>query len=160
MRRLKWIAGLAVVMISAAGIAQDKQPRDLSSLKGTWTADCKAFAPGARCSLQWTDGLHKNLLRVVYQVRNAAGNQLFAGEGVYQRSDDIFAGFWNDTNGSLHPLQATYTDGGLTTYWGRAETEEGKTRYALNAEGGLSVTDWVKKNGSWHQFMHADYQRD
>jgi hypothetical protein len=30
----------------------------------------------------------------------------------------------------------------------------------LNAEGGLSVTDWVKKNGSWHQFMHADYQRD
>lgn len=120
MRRLKWMAGLAAVMVSASGIAENKLPGDLSNLKGTWTADCTAFAPGARCSLQWADGLHKNLLRVVYQVRKA--------------------------------------DGALTTYWGRTETEEGKTRYALNAEGGLSVTDWVKKNGNWHQFMHADYQ--
>ncbi|MEH8018630.1 hypothetical protein MN202_15410 [Rheinheimera muenzenbergensis] len=109
--------------------------------------------------LQWTDGRHKNLLRVVYEVSKADGSQLFAGEGLYRRTDDGFAGYWSDTNGSLHPLQATYADGVLTTYWGRAETEQGKTRYALNADGGLSVTDWVKKNGTWQQFMHADYQR-
>lgn len=160
MKRLKWIAGLAVVMISGYGTAHDKLVGNLSSLKGTWTADCQTFAPGARCSLQWTDGLHKNLLQVVYQVRKADGSRLFAGEGVYRRNDDAFAGFWSDTNGALHPLKAAFADGALTTYWGLAETEEGRTRYMLNADGSLSVTDWVKKDGNWRQFMHADYKRD
>ena len=105
-------------------------------------------------------GCTKKLVRVAYEVGTADGTRLFAGEGVYQMTGDSFTGFWSDTNGSLHPLQATYADGVLKAYWGREETEEGKTHYVLNAQGALSVTDWVKKNGEWRQFMHAVYLRE
>ena len=98
-------------------------------------------------------------MRVRYEVCADGGARLFAGDGVYKPSPGGFEGFWSDSNGSLHPLQASYADGVLTTLWGRPETEEGRTVYAATGDGGLSVTDWVKVDGEWRQFMHADYVR-
>lgn len=128
-------------------------------LAGDWAAACDGFAEGARCSLNWEVGADVDRMEVVYRVAGADGALLFGGEGEYRAVAGGFAGMWSDTNGSEHPLQSTFSDGALTTLWGRPETEEGRTRYALDDEGGLSVTDWVKVDGAWRQFMHADYRR-
>ena len=93
-------------------------------------------------------------------VSGADGARLFAGQGVYRSDGSALEGYWTDSNGSLHPLKAAFADGVLTTQWGRPETEEGCTRYALDGAGVLAVTDWVKVEGEWRQFMHADYRRE
>lgn len=152
------IAGLALVAMGD-GAAQEPEDAALSGLAGEWVADCDAFAEGATCWLEWSEGLHADLMRVRYEVSVDGGRRLFAGEGVYRATNDGFEGFWSDTEGSLHPLDATIADGVLTTLWGRPGTEQGRTRYALDGAGGLSVTDWVKVDGAWRQFMQADYER-
>jgi len=139
--------------------AQDGESGALSALGGRWIAHCDGFQEGAACELEWAPGLGDDLMRVRYDVRGDDGARLFAGDGVYKPSPEGFEGFWSDSNGSLHPLRATYADGVLTTLWGRPETEEGRTVYAATGDGGLSVTDWVKADGGWRQFMHADYVR-
>lgn len=160
MRRALVVASVALAACAGGGVAQEARGGTLGALEGKWTADCAGFAPGASCSLAWSEGLHGDLMRVSYEVTDADGARLFAGEGVYRGGGDAFAGFWTDTNGSLHPLEARFADGVLTTLWGRPETEEGRTRYALDGAGGLAVTDWMKAEGEWRQFMHADYRRE
>ncbi len=156
-------AFVLVVCVACADLrpadAQDNESGALSALGGRWIADCDGFQEGAACELEWAPGLGGDLMRVRYEVRGDGGARLFAGDGVYKPSYEGFEGYWSDSNGSLHPLQATYADGVLTTLWGRPETEEGRTVYAATGDGGLSVTDWVKVDGDWRQFMHADYVR-
>lgn len=132
---------------------------DAASLEGDWTASCGRFAEGALCMLSWVRVSDSDYLIVAYRVMAADGQRLFAGMGEYLPAADGFEGLWFDTNGSQHPLRATFSDGAMTTHWGRPETEEGRTRYALDKSGGLSVTDWVKVDGEWREFMHADYRR-
>lgn len=160
MRRALAVAGLALAACVGGGVAQEAGGGALDMLAGRWSADCAEFAPGARCSLAWSEGLHGDLMRVSYEVTDADGARLFAGEGVYRGVGDVFEGFWSDTNGSLHQLEARFADGVLTTLWGRPDTEEGRTRYALDGAGDLAVTDWVKLEGEWRQFMHAAYRRE
>lgn len=160
MRRLQLLSGLVMAVICSSAVSQDDSAQAIVMLEGRWRADCGSFATGAHCLLIWSVGLHSNLMKVQYQVTAATGQRLFAGEGMYRSQGGEFVGYWTDTNGSLHPLQSEWTDNALLTHWGQPETEEGRTRYAINADGSISVTDWVRVNGEWRQFMHADYQRD
>ncbi len=154
---------LAIVLVALAGVAagwaQDKAHIKPSWLVGDWVAECDGFAEGARCELYWSVARGGQTMVVRYSVIGRDGSELFRGNGVYEAVGDAFEGGWFDTNGSVHPLEARFVDGALTTLWGRPETEEGRTVYALDGAGGMSVTDWVKVDGEWREFMHAAYRR-
>lgn len=154
--RIMALLALSASSLSASGQTQPDGP---SGLEGDWTASCERFAEGATCLLSWVRLSGSDRLIVAYRVTAQDGARLFAGMGEYEPTSDGFQGLWLDTNGSQHPLRATFADGAMTTLWGRPETEEGRTVYALDGAGGLSVTDWVKVEGDWREFMHADYQR-
>lgn len=156
---MRGLAIFAVCAGLASAHAQQAENEAFSALEGEWVADCATFQSGATCRLEWSEGLGGDLMRVRYEVSAAGRERLFAGEAVYKPAEDGFEGYWSDSNGSLHPLDATFSDGVLTTLWGRPETEEGRTRYALDQEGRLLVTDWVKVDGAWREFMRAEYAR-
>lgn len=157
--RALWIALAGVLGACAHDAGREASGIGPAELAGDWAAACDGFAEGARCSLNWVVGADVERMEVAYQVVAADGALLFGGEGEYRAAASGFAGMWSDTSGSQRPLQSTFADGALTTLWGTPETEEGRTRYALDDDGGLSVTDWVKVEGDWRQFMHADYRR-
>ena len=150
--------GLAAACVSGS-VAQEADGGTLVALAGAWDAPCDGFGADARCSLVWEVGLHEDLMRVSYDVRGANGARIFAGAGVYRDVGDHFEGVWTDSEGSMHPLYGVFADGALTTRWGGPETEEGRTRYALDDGGGMRVTDWVLADDAWREFNSADYRR-
>ena len=64
------------------------------------------------------------------------------------------------TSRATRPLTGTVAGSSLTTQWGEAATEEGRTTYRLDPDGDLSVTDEVLgRNGQWRVFAHHDLTR-
>ncbi len=133
-------------------------PRDLI---GLWRADCNAWGTPARCTLRWAEGLHGSQLTVDYTIVSVADDRvLFAGQGVYKRVlDSRLRGYWVDSGGALFPLAASWGNLALTTHWGTAGMEQGRTRYRLSAPATLEVVDWSLRESGWQEFMRVEYDR-
>ena len=152
------LASLALALLASPAMAQTGEgPK---TLLGTWQADCDAWGTPAVCTLIWSDGLHAAQMGVDYTIAPAAGgDMIFAGEGVYRIGETALDGFWVDSGGAIHPLNAAWKNQSLTTHWGRAGSAQGRSRYALNPDGTLTVTDWSLTDKGWQQFMQVTYQR-
>ena len=152
-------AGLALLLGSAA-MAQAPASSP-SALDGAWSADCDAWGAPASCLLEWRPGLHPDLMTVAYQIRSReTGAMIFEGRGVYDISAaDRPTGYWSDSGGAVHPLAGRWRENALTTHWGAAGGVLGRTRYQLEPDGGLQVTDWRLTETAWVEFMSVRYTR-
>jgi hypothetical protein len=129
------------------------------SLFGIWAAPCDAWGTPAECRLEWRRGLHADQLKVDYSITaKDGGKSIFSGTGIYGAGTENLEGYWSDSSGAIRPLYARWQEGVLTTHWGTAATEQGRTEYKLEKDGELHVTDWVLKPSGWHQFMRVEYQ--
>lgn len=79
---------------------------------------------------------------------------LFQAEAIYLcDASDVCRGHWYDSRGSVLALTATPQARSLVVEWGDAATEQGRTTYAVQADGGLVITDEVQhKDGTWRTF--------
>ena len=155
------VGALAVALISGvASQAQEAAPSP-TALLGEWSAPCDAWGAEAHCTLDWRPDLHADHITVAYQIRNAQTDaMIFQGRGVYDVGDaGRPAGYWSDSGGAIHPLTAQWDEGVLTTHWGVAGSVQGRTRYALESDGALQVTDWLLREDGWMQFMSVRYER-
>lgn len=159
--RVSIAACLASVVLAPSAIAEDASNRaDASALIGTWTADCDAWGTAARCHVDWSEGLHGEHMTISYTIDTAATDDpIFAGEGVYRMLESGLDGYWSDSGGAVHPLNATWSEDALTTHWGIAGGEQGRSEYRLDAAGTMTVTDWSLTEEGWQQFMQVQYQR-
>ncbi len=138
--------------------SETSSPADLI---GRWVVDCDAWGAAGRCTIDWAEGLHASHMTIHYRIANAATDStIFEGTGTYRQTGEAsLDGYWSDSQGAIHPLSASWDNNALTTHWGIAGETVGRTRYSLNEDGSLTVTDWQLTEAGWAQFMEARYSR-
>lgn len=127
--------------------------------ESTWEASCDAWGTPAICRSMWQTGKHKSHWVQNYSIRHAeTGAQMFAGRGLYRvQPDGSVTGYWEDSQGSVHPLAGTWNGKEFSVNWGSEDTELGRSIYVFTIDGGLQVEDWVKRETGWHRFMTVTY---
>lgn len=147
---------IGVALLAAAAVAAPA----FHPLIGTWEAACELAGAPATCRMMWAPGLHPLQLTLSYEVRGRPeGERLFAGRGVYRLQSDSVEGVWSDSQNALHSITGVLTADALTTSWGSAATEQGRSEYRLEGPHMLNVTDRVLTKDGWRTFMQVRYQR-
>lgn len=153
----------AIGFAAIAGLSAHAQSEDSAhhQLSGIWASDCNAWGTPAHCHVIWQQGLHTSHMTIHYRIANAADDStIFEGTGTYRQTDETtLDGYWSDSQGAIHPLSGSWEDNALTTHWGIAGETVGRTRYTLNEDDSLTVTDWQLTEEGWAQFMEARYTR-
>lgn len=145
------ILALALVAMTVSASAEEGAPR------GLWEAPCDAWGTPAICRSEWSEGMHGTHTVQAYSISHAeTGDVLFAGRGVYAIAGTSITGFWEDTQGAVHPLQGTWVGGTVQVIWGAPETEVGRSTYAFS-DNELSVVDEVQAEEGWRTFMTVSY---
>ncbi|MEM6901361.1 MAG: hypothetical protein AAF583_16530 [Pseudomonadota bacterium] len=156
-----YLASITVMVCSAVVMAEpgteDQEP---NQLVGDWIADCDAWGVPASCQISWSEGVHDAHLTISYSIANRdTAETIFRGNGVYRLRNDDLDGYWSDSGGAIHPLRASWADAALTTHWGRAGGDQGRTVYQLTDDGRLNVVDWSLQDEGWTEFMSVTYER-
>lgn len=148
------IMGFGAILLASEVLPAE----DLTTpVSGTWAAVCDAWGTAATCHSTWQQGLHQNHWIQVYKiVRSSDEATLFSGRGLYRLNKDQADGYWEDSQGSVHPLAGQFEDGALTVTWGSLDTELGRSRYDFR-DGSLRVQDEVLDDEGWRVFMTVDY---
>jgi len=135
----------------------------LNDFLGEWQSSDDAFGQAAISRLHWQEVLAGKFVRLDYTIsatQNAAQNPMFSGVAYYRETPNgELEAFWADSGGDLLPIEASRVDRLLIANWGVAGGKQGKTHYQLNDDGGLLVTDWIKKDDQWQQFNKGKYAR-
>ncbi len=124
-----------------------------------------AFGRPSKPEMKWERVLSGKFLKLTYrtELRSAKGEpQLFEGHA-YCKSlgNGKYHGTWYDSQGSVHPIEATFEGSALTSNWGTAQTELGKTVYRLLAAERMELVDYVqKKDGTWQEFARAKLTKE
>ncbi|MEO1040589.1 MAG: hypothetical protein AAFX09_13720 [Pseudomonadota bacterium] len=122
-----------------------------------WVADCDAWGNDARCHSAWSTGLSSNHLIQTYSIRHReTGAPIFQGRGVYKIAENRVNGFWEDSQGAIHPVEGEIVDQTLTVIWGSPATTLGRSTYSIQDKG-LSVRDYGLGENGWNQFMEVEY---
>lgn len=156
---MKYIAILwfSVMLLAGPALPAEEVKPPAAPVPGIWTGACDAWGTPATCHSTWRQGLHQDHWIQVYKiVRNSDEATLFSGRGLYRLNDDQADGYWEDSQGSVHPLAGTFEDGALTVTWGTTDTELGRSRYDFR-NGVLRVQDEVLDDAGWRVFMVVDY---
>lgn len=122
-------------------------------------ANCTFWGKPATCESSWSKGNHESHHIQQYQISDAAtGAAIFAGRGLYRLNEKgEVDGYWEDSQGSIHPLTGTWDGHTLAVKWGSAEAEIGKSSYVFDGNA-MTSTDWVFTKGkNWRQFMTVSY---
>lgn len=154
---------LAISLMASSAHAQsataDAPPADLAWITGQWTGSGAVFSAPSQATLMAAPALDGKFVELTYQFRTS-GQRAFAfeGRGFYSLRD--WRGHWFDSTGAARPLTGVLGDGELTSEWGDATTERGRTRYRRAADGALDVTDYVLRgDGEWHAFATHHFIR-
>ena len=157
---MTWHGQILTIVFVAFGLAPElaraDEQNDLPG--GNWSAECDAWGTPARCNSVWSPGLAlgKTLVQS-YQIKAIADESvLFAGRGVYRIIGERVDGFWEDSQGSIHPVSGTWEDGTLDVIWGELGSDAGRSQYSFR-DGALSVQDWALTKDGWVRFMAVDY---
>ena len=152
------IVGFSAVLLTSGALFADDSTPSASPVAGAWTGACDAWGTPATCHSTWRQGLHaRHWVQVYTIIRTRDQATLFSGRGLYRLNDEDQAdGYWEDSQGSVHPLAGQFEDGALTVTWGSLGTELGRSRYDFR-DGTLRVQDEVLDDEGWRVFMTVDY---
>ena len=145
------LAGLA--LLGTAAPAQ--QPAGaLDWLHGGWAGTGTVQGSPSQATLEVAPALAGRFVELRYAFATSGERAVrFEGRGFYRADGAGWRGQWFDSTGATRPLAATVAGTTLTTQWGDAATEQGRTTYRREASGALEVTDEVlRRDGQWHVF--------
>jgi hypothetical protein len=152
---------LAVAPSPAAQARQAAPPPEgtpsatLSWLAGTWRGAGTMFGNASEASLEVRPALDGRFLELRYHAGRFEGRAFYRplGEGRWQAQ-------WFDNRGITFGIEAVAGERILTSDWGSAETERGRTIYRLLVDGRLEVTDMVAaRDGSTREFARHVLQK-
>jgi hypothetical protein len=145
------LAALLLAMAPAVAVAQ--QPgaphptAALTWLAGSWRGPGTMFGNASQATLTVSPVLGGRFLEFSYR----AGP--FEGRAFYRPSGGGWQAQWFDNRGVTFPIAAQAEARALTSEWGDAATEQGRTVYRLADDGRLHVTDSVRRpDGSYRDF--------
>lgn len=162
----RMIGGVLVAIIALVSPLNSTQAADetiLSSFEGEWTSTDDAFGQSAKSTMTWSKALGGKFTQINYEIQmtsDAGQTSSFTGLGYYRHQEGgSFKAFWADNTGDLHPILAKEDGNALVSIWGVEGSKLGRTRYELNDDGTLTVTDWIKSNNEWKQFNSNTFTR-
>ena len=132
----------------APGAVQAAQASALAWLTGSWRGSGTMFGNGSEATLIVRPVLGGRFLEFDYRAGPFEGRALYraAPDGAWQAT-------WFDNRGISFPIAGQVAGRTLTSEWGGAETERGRTVYRLADDGTLHVTDSVRRpDGSYRVF--------
>lgn len=151
----------AALLLAAPGAAQSPaapaqgQPNEaLRWLTGRWQGIGTMFQRPSTARLEVRPALGGRFVELIY---HAGG---FEGRAFYRPADGRWQATWFDNRGISFPITATLSGQTLTAEWGSAETERGRTVYAIGPDGRLRITDSVRQpDGNYREFASHSLSR-
>jgi hypothetical protein len=145
-------AALLVIASSAPVLAQPPgaphPTAALTWLTGSWRGGGTMFGSASEARLVVSPALGGRFLEFSYLAGPFEGRAFYrpAPDGGWQAQ-------WLDNRGVTFPIAAQIEARTLTSEWGEAATERGRTVYRLADDGRLHVTDSVRRpDGSYRDF--------
>lgn len=134
------IALLLAVLAVPAAAQGGTEP--LAWLTGTWRGAGTMFGAASEATLDVRPALGGRFLEFSYRAGRFEGRAFYrpAENGRWQAT-------WFDNRGVSFAIDAGLAERTLTSDWGSAETERGRTVYRLLDDGRLEVVDTVAASG-------------
>lgn len=145
----------AALLLAAPAAAQQRSPPPIRQLPtpldwliGSWRGTGTMMGRASEAALEVRPALHGRWLEFSYR----AGP--FEGRAFYRARDDVrYRATWFDNRGISFEIEAMVEGQMLTSNWGNADTERGRTVYRLAGDGRLHLTDTVRRpDGSYVPF--------
>ena len=153
-----------LVAVPSAIAAEPEKPAAhqttlMEKFAGTWKAEGTSFGMPSKSTMVWTCDLASKFYRIEFRIDmdNKGKTQTFIGHGYYKAGSND--GFWADTGGAMHPMATSYTGGSLTTIWGEAGKQVGRSSYTLREDGNIEVVDWILQQAGWREFNRTLFRR-
>jgi hypothetical protein len=160
MRRIALAAAFALTLTAAT-----PDPAPLAWMHGEWSGNGEMFGRTSSVMLSIKPALRDSVTELHYvadlPVGSAAPAFHFEGKGVYKiGTKGKVTGQWSDSEGNFHAIGGSVSAGRMVTVWGQPSTEIGRSVYALDDKGELTVSDSVlTPDGGWRIFATARYRR-
>lgn len=147
---------LAAALLLAAPAADAQQPVPpamaspsavMSWIIGEWRGSGTMFGASSEAVLIVRPVLNGRFIEFSYRAGRFEGRAFYGptpGGG--------WRAQWFDNRGVTFPIVAHEIERSLTSDWGSAETEEGRTVYRLARDGRLHIADSVRRDGTWREF--------
>jgi hypothetical protein len=143
--------------------AQVQTPALIDRFTGEWEGKGTLMGADAEFKMTWERVLQGKFVRLTFQnkMRGSDGvDRVLNAQAFYKpEASGQFSGTWFDSRGMVLPLKANAEGDTLTTHWGSADTEQGRTIYRLVDQNKFEVEDFVLRGGEWRRFGSAAYQR-
>ena len=128
----------------------------------TWSGKGALMGTDAVFEMKWSWSLDNAFLTLEFMNERMGSNGefiTFKANSFYKIDDEgEISGTWFDNRGITFPLSGKLDDHKMTINWGSPETEEGRTVYQLNDNGGITVTDYIQRDGEYLRFGGAEYK--
>ena len=156
-------AALAAALLLAAP-AWAQQPQEppaaaspaaaLAWIVGEWRGTGTMFGRPSEASLSVRPVLRGRFLEFSYRAGGFEGRAFYrpAAGGSWRAQ-------WFDNRGVTFPIEAQTLERTLTSDWGTADTEQGRTIYTITPDGRLRVTDSVRRDGGYREFASHEMAR-
>ncbi|WP_227340009.1 hypothetical protein [Sphingopyxis sp. P8] len=147
---------------TATATATVAEAPTLAAFRGNWGGEGIAFGRPARATLAIgpaDDGGMALAYRLVVEREPAIAYSAHADYRIDAKGR--VRGRWSDSRGQMRPVTGILTSEGLSTHWGSADVEIGRSTYMLHSDDGLTVTDSVlQHDGSWRVFATLRYRKN
>lgn len=160
--------GLAALLVLSGPVAASPPAAEvvatpaasLSAWHGSWVGEGMAFGQKATATLELAmDGA---ATRLDYRlIVDGAAPMRYSAQGIYRvDAKGRVAGSWSDNQGQNRPVAGQIATNLWAVHWGSADSEIGRSTYALEADGTLIVRDSVlQPDGSWRVFATLRYRK-
>jgi hypothetical protein len=141
------------------------EPPVVTALMGDWRGSGTVNGQGSSITMTWERAVSGAFVRLRFRNEMAPGNgrpaMVFEGHGYYQIArPDGGVGTWMDSRGLMLPVEVALEARTLTSDWGSATTERGRTVYRLVEADLLEVTDFVRgRDGEYREFGRSRLRR-
>lgn len=141
----------AIVLLAAA-----PQSSTLDWLSGSWNGTGTVHGAPSTATLEVAPALGSKFVELRYRFTTTGARPFtFEGRGFYRPDAAGWHGQWFDSTGATRPISGTVAGYTLTSEWGDAASERGRSTYRRESMDRLDVTDEVlRKDGKWRVFAH------
>jgi len=130
------VAAVALAAAQAPVPAPAQGVASLAWLQGSWSGAGTMFGRPSQARLEIRPTLGGRFLELNWRASGFEGRAFYSSP-----QPGRWRAVWFDNRGVTFPIQAMVGDRVLTSDWGSAETERGRTIYRLLPDGRLEVTD-------------------
>lgn len=151
---------LVALALAAGAFAADVFTR----LEGNWRGTGKVNGMESTLTMRWERALGGKFWQLTFrnEMKSPQGVFPFEGAAMYQSDKKgAITGSWFDSRGVKFGISSVADADSLTSNWGSAETEQGRTVYKLTGADTMEVVDSVKgKDGTYKEFGRSEFKRE